>query len=577
MTLVESATRVISAPHMLFERTAELGTRPRFMVQDGDDWRAVTWAAVADEVTRTASFLRGDVLRPGDRAIIFAHNRVEWFTAALAIQCACGVMVPVYPASTEAQMAYVARHSGARVMFVAGADQWQRVLGQWSQLEAVQWFVALDDEDPTPIAAALRAEGRPVPAAADLERRIIRWSRVQATGEASRIEPTQLLAAIAMDAPAIMLYTSGSTGAPKGVPLTHTNLAVNQADWIRVVASGLPSHGVDLLWLPMSHIFGYGEANIGTALGFTTYLCEPANVLELMPRVRPSVFMSVPAYWQKLAAKAQCEAGNDAEAGIDAQRARLAQATGGRLQFCLSGGAGLAPAVKQQLFACGLLVIEGYGLTECSPTLTLNRPDGFRFDSVGKPLPSVELRLADDGEILARGPSIFSGYHDDPDATAAAFDAEGWFHTGDIGRTTDDGFVQIVDRKKEILVTASGKNVPPANVERLLDADPMVRHAVVYGDGKSYLVAGVWLDHEVVDASLGASTDRAERARRIASWVEDTLIRVNGELARYEQIKRLKVFDEPLTVTGGLLTASLKIRRKAIYDAFRSEFEALYT
>lgn len=572
---IESATRAVSAPQMLFDRAAELGTRPRFMVREGDDWRAVTWSALADEVIHAASFLRADALRNGDRAVIFAHNRVEWFAAALAIQCAGGVMVPVYPASTDAQAAYVVEHSGARVVFVAGTEQWQRVLSQWSRYAAVQWFVALDDDDPAPIAAAMRAEGRTVPAASDLERRVIRWSRVQALGVATRLAPEVMLADVAMDAPAIMLYTSGSTGAPKGVPLTHNNLAINQADWIRAVAAGLPANGVDLLWLPMSHIFGYGEANIGTALGFTTYLCEPADVLALMPRVRPSVFMSVPAYWQKLAAKAgPC---TEADGGVDGQRARLAEATGGRLQFCLSGGAGLAVAVKQQLFACGLLVIEGYGLTECSPTLTLNRPDGFRFDSVGKPLPSVELRLGDDGEILARGPSIFTGYHNDDAATAAAFDDEGWFHTGDIGRLTDDGFVQIVDRKKEILVTAGGKNVPPANVERLFDADPMVRHAIVYGDGKSYLVAGVWLDHEVVDASLGTAVDRSDRGRRIAEWAEATLVRVNAELARYEQIKRLRVFDEPLTVTGGLLTASLKIRRKAIYDAFRSEFEALYT
>lgn len=570
MTAPESATRVVSAPQMLFDRVAELGTRPRFMVQQGDDWRAVTWAAVGDEVARAAAFLGADVLRLGDRAVIFAHNRVQWYTAAIAIQCAGGVMVPVYPASTDAQAAYVVEHSGARVVFVAGAEQWQRVLGQWSRYAEVQWFVALDDQDPAPIAAALRAQGASAPAAAELERRVICWSRVQALGAPAAIDTPTMLAAIAMDAPAIMLYTSGSTGAPKGVPLTHTNLAVNQADWIRAVAAQLPEVGVDLLWLPMSHIFGYGEACIGTALGFTSYLCEPANVLALMPSVRPSVFMSVPAYWQKLAAAA-------GTGDPQAQRERLAAVTGGRLRFCLSGGAGLAAAVKQQLFACGLLVIEGYGLTECSPTLTLNRPEAFRFDTVGKPLPSVELRLADDGEILARGPSIFAGYHRDQAATAAAFDADGWFHTGDIGRLGDDGFLQIVDRKKEILVTAGGKNVPPANVERLLDADPMVRHAIVYGDGKSYLVAGVWLDHEVVDATLGPVADRAERSARIDAWVSATLLRVNGDLARYEQIKRLRVFDEPLTVTGGLLTASLKIRRKAIYDAFRTEFEALYT
>lgn len=572
MTSLQLATRVVSAPQMLFDRVAELGTRPRFMLRDGDDWRAVTWAAFGDEVARAAAFLAGDVLSRGDRAVIFAHNRIEWIAAALAIQCAGGVMVPVYPASTDEQAAYVVEHSGARVVFVAGEDQWQRVLTQWSRYAAVQWFVALDDHDPSAWAAGLRAEGKPAPTAGELERRVIRWDRVQQLGAQAGLPVATMLERIAMGDAALMLYTSGSTGLPKGVPLSHTNLAVNQADWILAVASQMPESPVDLLWLPMSHIFGYGEACIGTALGFTTYLCEPATVMDLMPTVRPSVFMSVPAYWQKLAAKAGT--GDPEE-----QRARLAQATGGRLRFCLSGGAGLASAVKQQLYACGLLVLEGYGLTECAPTLTLNRPDAFRFDTVGKPLPSVELCLADDGEILARGPNIFAGYHRDEAATAAAFDEQGWFHTGDVGQLTEDGFLQIVDRKKEILVTAGGKNVPPANIERLLDADPLVRHAIVYGDGKNYLVAGLWLDHEAVDAQLATestSPSRAERQRWIEAWLEATLVRVNAQLARYEQLKRLRVFDEPLTVNGGLLTASLKIRRKAIYDAFRPDFEAMY-
>ncbi|MBL8941509.1 MAG: AMP-binding protein, partial [Myxococcales bacterium] len=308
-------------------------------------------------------------------------------------------------------------------------------------------------------------------------------------------------------------------------------------------------------------------------LGFTTYLADPATALARLPEVRPDVFFSVPAYWEKLASAAL------QEPDPAKQRAKLAEVTGGRLRFCLSGGAGLSREVKELFYKHGVLVLEGYGLSECSPTLTLNRPKEFRFDSVGKTLPSVELKLADDGEILAKGPNVFGGYHKEPEATRASFTDDGWFKTGDVGRFTEDGFLQIIDRKKEILVTAGGKNVPPANIERLLDADPLVRHAIVYGDGKNYLVAGLWLDHEAVDAQLATesvSPSRAERQRWIEAWVESTLVRVNAQLARYEQLKRLRVFDEPLTVNGGLLTASLKIRRKAIYDAFRPDFEAMY-
>jgi long-chain acyl-CoA synthetase len=223
-------------------------------------------------------------------------------------------------------------------------------------------------------------------------------------------------------------------------------------------------------------------------------------------------------------------------------------------------------------------MIEGYGLTETSPTLTLNRPDAFRFDTVGKTLPSVELRLAEDGEILARGPVVFGGYHKDPAATSAAFTDGGWFKTGDVGRFTEDGFLQIIDRKKDILVTSGGKNVPPANIELRFRDDPFLGHVVVYGDGKKYLVAGVWLNDAVVEAHLAAQ-GVAPGARRAAAeaLVEQRIQAVNAGLASYETIKRFQIMDRPLSVEGGLLTPTLKPKRKLIYETFRSDFEALYS
>ena len=202
-------------------------------------------------------------------------------------------------------------------------------------------------------------------------------------------------------------------------------------------------------------------------------------------------------------------------------------------------------------------------LTETSPTLTLNRPGGYRFDTVGRPLPSVELRLDEDGEILARGENVFAGYFKDPEATAAAFTEDGWFRTGDVGRWTEDGFLQIIDRKKDILVTAGGKNVPPVNIEARFVDDPVVERLVVYGDGKPYLVAAVWARPDV---------PREERERRVAARVDA----INAELARHETIKRFFVEDAPLTDEAGLLTSSLKLRRKAVYAHLRDRFEALY-
>jgi long-chain acyl-CoA synthetase len=217
-------------------------------------------------------------------------------------------------------------------------------------------------------------------------------------------------------------------------------------------------------------------------------------------------------------------------------------------------------------------------LTETSPTLTLNRPDAFRFDSVGKPLPSVQLKLAEDGEILAKGENVFRGYHKDDAATREAFTADGWFQTGDVGRFTEDGFLQIIDRKKDILVTAGGKNVPPQNIEIRFANDTVLAFVVVYGDAKKFLVAGVWLNEAVVRAELesrGITPDHMAAARR--DLVQEKITKVNEGLASYESIKKFTIMNEPLTVEAGLLTASFKVRRKKVYEAFRAQFEALYT
>ncbi len=566
------------APRAVFDSLQERRTRPRFMLPTpGGDWQAVTWGAFADAIRSVAGFLAALGLKHGERGAIFAPNRVEWMSAALGLQAAGGVMVPVYPASTADQATYVIQHSDARVVFVDTAPLLAKLLQRLDELSSVERVVVLDDAlEPSAVLRELRQSGVAVPSVAELERRVISWSRALSLGaahfEAHPGEFEQRMASIDLDQPGLMLYTSGTTGNPKGVPLTHKNVAINGLDWLRNNASIVDEGAVDLLWLPMSHIFGFGEACLGNTLGFTSYLSDPSRALGDLPNVRPNVFMSVPAYWEKLAS-ASVGAGDR-----DARRAKLSELTGGRLSFCLSGGAGLKREVKELFHDAGLLILEGYGLTECSPTLTLNKPGAFRFDSVGKPLPSVELRLAEDGEILARGASVFGGYHKDPEATREAFTEDGWFKTGDVGRFTDDGFLQIIDRKKEILVTAGGKNVPPANIELRFADEPLVAHAVVYGDGMKYLVAGIWLDHEACDARLQErGIAREQRSTVLEAWVGEAVARVNENLAKFEQIKRFRIMDAPLTVAGGLLTSTLKVRRKKVYEAFRKDFEDLYS
>lgn len=566
------------APAWVFEHLEERRTEARFKLpRPTGVWSEVSWGAYADQIRDTGVFLLTLGLRRGDRVAIFAPNRVEWMSAALAAQGAGGVMVPVYPSSTAEQAAYVIEHSDARVVFVDTPELFERLLERWDALSRVDSLVLFDDLiHPAAVADQLRAQGKPAPSASELERKVISWSRMRQIGadyEAAHPRSFErTLASISLEDFAVMLYTSGTSGPPKGVPLSHRNLQTNNRDWLSALATRLEERATDLFWLPMSHIFGYGECCIGNMLGWTSYMVDPKSVMERFSEVRPTAFMSVPSYWEKLAAPAL--QADDSSAA----RAALLASTGGRLSFCLSGGAGLKREIKQAFHDAGLLIIEGYGLTECAPTLTINRPESYRFDSVGKPLPTVELKLAEDGEILAKGPNIFAGYHKDPVATKDAFDAEGWFKTGDVGRFTDDGFLQIVDRKKDILVTAGGKNVPPLNIELRFKDDPFIEHLVVYGDGKKYLVAGVWLQEEAVRAhlaSLGSQEGGAEPATR--ALIEARIQAVNAALASYEGIKRFAIIERPLTVEAGLLTPTLKVKRKKVYETFGAEFERLYT
>jgi long-chain acyl-CoA synthetase len=515
---ISAYLEVKPAPCAVFDRLAtnDCAEQPRFFVRDeAGSWQPVTWGSYAERIRRAALFLADHGLGRGDVAAVFASNSIEWAAVALAIQATGATMVPIYPSSTADQASYVVSHSDAKLVFADAACRAKLAGGSARVID-------LDNPE--------------------------LWSHAD---DAQRFE--SMLAAVELNDIGLMLYTSGTSGRPKGVPLSHENVGVNARDWLLALEPALHEQAVDVLWLPLSHIFGFGELCLGNTLGFTSYMSSPAEALAALPEVAPTVFMSVPAYWEKLAKGGSVE--------------HIRRATGGKLSFCLSGGAGLDRKVKELFEQAGALIIEGYGLTECAPTLTLNRPGDYNFDSVGKPLTSVELRLADDGEILARGPNVFTGFHKDPEATAAAFTEDGWFQTGDLGELTDDGFVRIVGRKKDILVTAGGKNVAPANIEMRFADSPLFEHVLVYGDGKRYLVAGLWLSAAEVEG-LGA----AELDERIRAAIEN----VNGQLARFETIKKFCIIGSPLTVEDGHLTASLKVRRKAVYEAFKGQFEALY-
>lgn len=576
---------ITPAPKAVFDALPERGSRVRFMVPDGQgDWRGITWEKFGQEIRNVGMFLQATGFGAGEHGAVLAHNRVSWLSAALGIQAVGGVMVPIYPSSTAEQIAYILEHSEAVVLFVDSAALLTKLFEVWPLCARLRQIVVLDDAaEPVAVLSSLRHQkshapdqsgAHHLPGYEEARRRFVSWSQAQAIGQANDAEhPTlfdRLLRDLNVDRPGLMLYTSGTTGNPKGVPLTHRNVGANGHDWLRCNGPQIDEQPVDLLWLPLSHVFGFGEACLGNTLGFTTYWCEPQEALTKLPEVRPSVFMSVPRLFEKLATTAQQHAASDhghpGEEGLAKQRRHLADITGGRLRFLLSGGAGLKREVKEFFLSCGLLITEGYGLTEASPTLTLNRHDAFRFDSVGKPLPSVQIKLADDGEILAKGPNVFAGYHKDPEATAGVFTEDGWLKTGDVGRWTDDGFLQIIDRKKEILVTAGGKNIPPANIEVRFQDSPLIAHLVVYGDAQPFLVAGVWVRPEVTNLSEAA----------LEAQIQAEIDAVNAQLARYESIKRFAIMPSPLTVENGLLTPTLKVKRKKVYEAFRATFDGLY-
>jgi long-chain acyl-CoA synthetase len=578
MDVTPFIARIDAAPLAVFNRLPTHRDRPRFMLpRQGGGWAPVTWGQFATEIEEIGAFLIDRGIAHRDRGAVFAPNRVEWMSAALGLEAAGGVMVPVYPASTAEQAAYILEHSDSKVVFVDTPALLSRLFAASSALGNVATIIQLDDNvDPSKVAESAVEKGLCSPEAARaLRERVVSWSTARAKGREKLAKDADVvqrsMKSIDLDAPAVMLYTSGTTGNPKGVPLTHNNVGVNGRDWLVCNGPVIEEDAVDLLWLPFSHIFGFGEACLGNTLGFTTYMSDPATVLSRLPEVKPSVFMSVPAYWEKIAM------GVATESTTDKRKAKMAELTGGRFQFCLSGGAGLKREVKELFHECGVLIIEGYGLTETSPTLTLNRPDRFRFDTVGVPLPSVELKLAEDGEILAKGPNVFAGYHKDPEATRDAFTEDGWFKTGDVGRWTEDGFLQIIDRKKDILVTAGGKNVPPVNIELRFADDPLFTHVVVYGDGKRFLTAGVWINEGVAKALIGADwDDERKRDAALHKLVQQRVDKVNAQLASYESIKKFVIMPAALTVEGGLLTASLKVRRKKVYEAFKRQFEGMY-
>lgn len=536
----------------LFDGAERWGDAPRFFLPNADHsaYTPVTWQQYASDTEALGGHLCARI-KPGDSVAIMGQTSYAWIVAYSATQAVRGVVVPIYPASTPDMIAYFLEHGECRTLLCDAS--FLPVLSQIS-LAGVEEVILLDDGS----------------SVSELKVPVTPYAQALETGAMRQAAFASVRTEWNPDDLATIIYTSGTTGLPKGVMLSHANLYASSKDWISLNGPMIPENAVDLHWLPLAHAFGIGAIMLGNILGWQSWFATPKNVLSKFPEIRPHTFLSVPAYWEKLYLSIQAQGGD---------QAAFEKVTGGRLVFGLSGGAGLKKEIKEGFYALGLLVIEGYGLTECSPTLTMNRRDKFNFDSVGVPYPSVEVKLAEDGEILAKGPNVFRGYFKNEQATRDTFDDEGWFKTGDIGRWTEDGFLQIIDRKKEILVTSGGKNVPPANIERHFQDNPYVQHLIVYGDGKKFLTALVTLEEPAVREAVGdqqTAWSELVQTPAVKTLIDQQVAQVNGLLASYETIKKVHISALPLTVEGNLLTASLKPRRKAIYEHFGPQLEALY-
>jgi long-chain acyl-CoA synthetase len=553
------------------DAVAERRDRAGYLVEDEPGaWREVSWAEAAQAVDELAHGLLSLGVRKGEAFGILASTRLEWVLFDFALALVGAVGAPAYATGSPRDCVHVLEHSDAIGVLVE--DEEQRVKIEGVDLRHVLSFADLDD---------LRARGRE-----------------HARQHSRAVE--EAVAAIADDDLFTFIYTSGTTGPPKGCMIRHRNyhdmvdsaLAID--DWAR-------PDDVMLLYLPLAHNFGRLMHLQNARAGITTAFCpDPYRVREALKAVRPTVLPSVPRVYEKIHATITgrfdelsgprrrlvgwaLDVGRRASAprrrgerlrGRLALEHRLADRLvyskvkaelGGRLRVGISGGAPLAKEIGELFHALDILILEGWGQTECTTAAAVNRPTRFRFGTVGLPMPNVELRLAEDGEVLVRSPTIFAGYYKDPEATREVLAPDGWLRTGDVGELDADGFLTLTDRKKDIIVTAGGKNVAPQNLENALKAAREISQVLVVGDRRPYLTALVTLDPEAGLVPKAAGP-------RIQQIVDE----VNAGLSRYEQIKRFMILPRDFSMAEGELTPTLKLKRRVCEEHFAAEIEALY-
>lgn len=495
------------------ERYGELPAL-RHKHQDGT-WTSASYDELRATVRAWGRSVVGLGVAPGDRVAILSETRVEWTYAHLAVLAAGAVVVPVYPTAGEAELTWVLGDSGASVVLVEDAAQGERVAAVRERLPALRHVVELGA----------------FPGAAG--------------------SPDALLARAAAVRPgdgASIMYTSGTTGPPKGVRLTHGNFGAVQDATLALIDGGPGDR--TFLYLPLAHL-------LAQMIQFTTLLnggelCyfggRVENVIADLAEAQPTHLPSVPRLFEKVHSMAQ---------SLGASPTQVREALGGRLRVALTGAAPIAPETLDFLRDCGIQVFEGYGMTESAGLISLNHPGAVRHGTVGRPLDGCEVRIAGDGEILARGPMVAAGEVAD----------DGWLHTGDLGALDEDGFLTITGRKKDLIITSSGKNLSPAEVQVLIERAPVVSHAVMAGDRRPYPVALITVDPEAVRGL----DDTAVRA-----LVQEAVDRANAQVSRPSRIRAFRILDKDFSVADGVLTPTLKVRRKAVLERYAAEIDTLY-
>ena len=558
-------------------------------------WQSISHAELLDRVRRTALGLEALGLEAGQRVAILSENRPEWAQADWAALCAGITDVPVYDTLPSNQVEYILNDAEIRLIFVSNRQQLDKVLAVWDEVPSLRKAVMFDG-------------------AADDER-VLSLAELMELGQESEAERgdgfKERALRVKPDDIATMLYTSGTTGPPKGVLLSHYNIFSNVMAVHDLFDAGPEDTAVS--FLPLSHILermvDYWYFSRGVTIA---YVHDIDLVAESLVEVKPTIAVSTPRLYEKVYDKVMSQTGVKGKlvawagrVGADWTEAKLSGRSpglttlvqrgiadrlvfkkirariGGRLRFFISGGAPLAHHVAKFFYGAGVMILEGYGLTETSPVTNVNTESEMKLGTVGKPVPGTEISIAEDGEILVRGPQVMQGYYNLPDATAEAIDADGWFHTGDIGEIDAEGFLKITDRKKDLIVTAGGKNIAPQPIENRVKESPFIDEAVMVGDRRPYAVLLLvpndeklmeWAGAEGIDAT-GDELLSDERVE--AKMEEESLGNLEG-FARFERPKKIALLSAEFTVESGELTPTQKVKRRVVEDRFSDVIEGLY-